>query len=823
MNILREAIKALFDDYPVSDLLNLIKGKSKGRNQRYLKDVAKIISARNPKWNTSGIELITEILDEDWMRNEPNLNRFGALERCFLLPLSFGNLVLTDNSGEPKVKLEELLRWRDVTSQIGEDLTTICFLARHDLEERSNFCWKGVLETDQNWIIESMQNGVCDLHCHLNATHDIFLFNWIALMNHIERREGDFMSWNHTMSQHTVLRDYLFSDFYQHCILAAHIRYYLYRTFVLGDMTEEVMVNDLLLQDEQGRYSFHNENIETLQADIENLISEAKSRYEQDSILDYAITMSLDDNEHDSPYVIHSGERQIMYRFMRRYLRGQIRNQESVQLFYLYERIKTEFRKELIATNMRTGLRNFKLYNGRRDTFPRQDERLKRAKLAYGIQTSMENPFMYLEGRVCPGEDVTLKDSKYNCGLLTEEKLFEKVDEDTDEEIDRLSFVFHLTKQGDFQPGNRCQIEFRKGIMKDMDAAIKLILNPRSPFVGIDCAGSELYSRPETFGHIFRYAMRMRVWNVTYHVGEDFYDLVDGLRAIDEAIRFLELGSGCRLGHALALGLDCKLFYENNNYELIVPAQYHLDNLVWLIKRAESLGVFVSPSLDMEYVAKCEELFKEIGYKGVFDINNYYASMLLRSDDECENLDDEIEDYIPWKATIRCQDAECMKYRDNKHAIELFHDYLGNENIYKNGNKPVVVRIEDRYVRLVMKIQSALLIDVENRGICIEGKLTSNVMISSLDRYDRHPILRFKSPADFWGNHIPVALGTDDKGVFATSLQNEYAILAVSMRKQRCKMGRKYSDRKIKQYLKDIAETSITYKFNKDGNKLFVE
>lgn len=41
----------------------------------------------------------------------------------------------------------------------------------------------------------------------------------------------------------------------------------------------------------------------------------------------------------------------------------------------------------------------------------------------------------------------------------------------------------------------------------------------------------------------------------TYHVGENFLDIADGLQAIDEAVMFLSLAKGDHLGHALVLGM----------------------------------------------------------------------------------------------------------------------------------------------------------------------------------------------------------------------------------------------------------------------------
>ena len=61
--------------------------------------------------------------------------------------------------------------------------------------------------------------------------------------------------------------------------------------------------------------------------------------------------------------------------------------------------------------------------------------------------------------------------------------------------------------------------------------------------------------------HRRRYERKGRLY-ATYHVGEDFLDIADGLRAIDEAILFCGLERGSRLGHALALGIDSYEYYK---------------------------------------------------------------------------------------------------------------------------------------------------------------------------------------------------------------------------------------------------------------------
>ena len=59
------------------------------------------------------------------------------------------------------------------------------------------------------------------------------------------------------------------------------------------------------------------------------------------------------------------------------------------------------------------------------------------------------------------------------------------------------------------------------------------------------------------------------------------YDIADGLRAIDEAVNYLSLRSGCRLGHATMLGILPKEFYAVKN-PVSMPSQIFLDNVVWM-------------------------------------------------------------------------------------------------------------------------------------------------------------------------------------------------------------------------------------------------
>ena len=71
-------------------------------------------------------------------------------------------------------------------------------------------------------------------------------------------------------------------------------------------------------------------------------------------------------------------------------------------------------------------------------------------------------------------------------------------------------------------------------------------------------------------------------------------------------------------------------------------------------------------------------------------------------------------------------------------------------------------------------------------GIGIETNPSSNYLIGTIQKYDEHPILRFNSRKlrDMERNtSLNVSINTDDQGVFDTMLENEYALMALALKK----------------------------------------
>lgn len=96
-------------------------------------------------------------------------------------------------------------------------------------------------------------------------------------------------------------------------------------------------------------------------------------------------------------------------------------------------------------------------------------------------------------------------------------------------------------------------------------------------------------------------------------------------------------------------------------------------------------------------------------------------------------------------------------------------------------------------------MQKRMMQHIAKIGISIETNPTSNVMIAGLKGYGHHPILSFfnkgltgRAEDEEDCAQLHVSTNTDDAGVFATSLRNEYSLMASSLERMKDKEGRFY-------------------------------
>jgi hypothetical protein len=119
----------------------------------------------------------------------------------------------------------------------------------------------------------------------------------------------------------------------------------------------------------------------------------------------------------------------------------------------------------------------------------------------------------------------------------------------------------------------------RAKVWRQAQALARALDDPEygSSLVGLDIASEETAAGNEVFAPAIRflrsysgtgdtdyYTLRQRrshrasrrsaPLRLTCHAGEDFEHILSGMRAIDEAVTFLEMAPGDRIGHGLAIG-----------------------------------------------------------------------------------------------------------------------------------------------------------------------------------------------------------------------------------------------------------------------------
>ena len=78
------------------------------------------------------------------------------------------------------------------------------------------------------------------------------------------------------------------------------------------------------------------------------------------------------------------------------------------------------------------------------------------------------------------------------------------------------------------------------------------------------------------------------VLGLTYHAGEDYFHIIDGLRTMWNAIEGADMQAGDRIGHGLAAGADIDEFNRSFASSGIIPGGELLDGLTWLYGRLVS-------------------------------------------------------------------------------------------------------------------------------------------------------------------------------------------------------------------------------------------
>lgn len=772
------------------------------------------IVAHNPHITAEKARLITSMYRDLW-----GISPEGHSETNAFFPLvHFVKDKAVFNDGRVKVKLEELLRWRQMANCIGEDLMMASWLAYHfrwtdqTITPMTCFTPCPAFDSDLEYLYKK---GLSDLHHHLKASTDVFTLSWICLMNHVSHRYKAFGKMSKDVPQ-------LYKSFLE----AAQIRTILYEYVqhshenVLKKKVEDF--DDLLLESK----------VRQLQFKL-NILREERSCGNGHYILDYALPQDIETSDHCRVFY---GEYALLFTILRLIFRGSIHHRRLTDLLFRYIQTKIKIRSCLVQVNEQVGFSNFSDYERRKELFLEgYPEYEKLLSLLPVSEAKRHHHLTTLETRIAPKSD-------YQKMCSTFSTLVHSWLKDTAQHIPNTGITVHFIKQNDSKwRMNYARHHHLRQILRNQ--AINLMTLRRQSFttyytlVGIDAANTELDCRPEVFAQTYRYirkhALDMMLSSMhnrhghqtlhyTYHAGEDFYDIVDGLRAIDEAIYFLGMENGDRLGHCIALGISANSYYKENNHNIIIKKQYLLDNITWLIYQAKRYAINLSSALETRLTLTYDALIDEL-YGRSAPMETYRMSMLLRGDNpystttlQVDIIDDMLSD---WNSCAFGYDQQLKRLRQNDEVRQLYYDYHFNERVRKKGDEMACLKTDKDYVCVVSMIQECMMREIRHKNIIIECCPSSNLKIGPASRYEQQSIFRF-CPIGNERDRMHVTVNTDDLGIFQTSIDNDYSLLAISALKIKDEDGnQKYSKRDVIHWLDEIRENGFKYSFVSQDNR----
>lgn len=829
---------------------------------------------------------------EEHSRHSFEVNVFDAL---FVLT---ANLLIEEN-GCPFCKYEHLLRWRDVTLELDEDLMVTAFLAYRDLNRtkiQRDFFWPPVIGHN-NWMLNRMlEQGIAENHFHLKGSAPLFHLSWISMMNDVCNPE--FYKTLREYDKRRLHQNRTYNVAYpQEPLTYAYQQAVLVRLFLYSELKDKYVPFFCKYSKYGPPYQVllyflnHIEELETYLEDIQYSLSYLRSEAVHGA-LDYTIDEQwLDQNPNQRLNEVITGERYFLYSMFKKIYSCNRQFTQYGNIFYLYIIVKSNIRTEMIQSNQNVGFDNFYLYQMRKEFFI-DNTPFEEIYVRMAVRDTILNQHISkLEARIAPKESAEA--NKKYIDRLDQWIMRNQNPEERQEFRNRFFYVFHFVKEADATVDSDSLIvprhhrkreevkrkaieiaEFRSRYANTMAEDHTVIEeNTAARLKGIDACNSEIDCRPEVFAQAFRFLKDQTVYErddvlriyhslpnlgVTYHVGEDNYDIVDGLRAIDEAISFLNMRCGDRLGHALALGMDVEDWYEGKAQRILIPAMNYLDNLAWMhskIRRFcltecndavqfiekrydEYFRMIYLNNIDSDYInAVRNNAFHYFSEKEIsnnymntnflFTINTYYDSWKLRGDNPYYfkrgyfrvNQFPESQ----WdRYGVNKNFPDNYRVRYNPEAALLYHLYHYSPQVREAGQKTLEIKINPALIKAAKIIQKKMQKDICEKGIAIETNPSSNFLIGSFKRYDKHPITS-------WFNHgltydyakladcpqIQVSINTDDQGVFATYLENEYALLSLALEKMKKDDGTQvYNRTMVCHWLNHIRKMGLAQSFD---------
>lgn len=434
--------------------------------------------------------------------------------------------------------------------------------------------------------------------------------------------------------------------------------------------------------------------------------------------------------------------------------------------FYLYILNYNYFYKLLVQQINQVGFdqfQNITLNEMRELTEKNYSARMKQ------VQTVYTDVKVNLEGRFAPKATVKNMEDLLDQIFKSEQTGAERL------KHLNLNLIAHFIKKLDnkSEKENICRhAELRYSLETSLDVVLTILKHKKyqNKINGFDAASNELHAPPEVFAAVFSKLRDKGYSNFTFHAGEDFIDLVSGIRYIYEVVEFLEFKHGNRIGHGTAIGIDPRLWKERLGSDVVISRGEYLDNLVFVYSLL--INNHLLPLHQLEKIkSKIRELANKI-YDGIaFNLDSLVAAWKLRKHDP----------------RIVLEEDNAQTEFITSHGVEvckLFYAYHYSSQVKESCHELIQIKTDFLEDELLIGLQNILIQKLNDECIVIESLVTSNVRISYYNNYAEHHIFRWLGlNGKFKGAPLPtVVLGTDNPGISVTNMRNEIVHIYLVMK-----------------------------------------
>lgn len=298
---------------------------------------------------------------------------------------------------------------------------------------------------------------------------------------------------------------------------------------------------------------------------------------------------------------------------------------------------------------------------------------------------------------------------------------------------------------------------------------------------GIDAAANEMDAGPEVFAPTFRWLRHYWQGNkdlrITFHAGEDFVHILSGLRMMYEAVEFLDMQQGDRIGHGTAAGINPKLWVERVGDSIYIQVGEWLDDLLITYKLIES-----PQNPYMELRSKLPTIHHIIEELTLYIYGEVLGIEILYKCWQCRKYEPDV--YLKEKTVFQKETEEnenkIIKLISNPKVKEYYDKYHYDKEFKRKYCELISIPLCKGLFSMeeLSKIQNLVLHKLAIKNIALEVPISSNLCISFYRDLDEHHIGRWLE-GHSEGNLLipPLVLGSDDPGIFMTNIYIEYARL----------------------------------------------